>query len=338
MISFPELVYNTEEMLIRTKQELSLLVEKNLPKFPLVERYFNKTLKNLLASKKTLKSLLEINMVRYLASSPESVANFEKYLEELPKVNVMRPLSRLKTDFFEYPSVIAELQGAKYLTDEGITEITFLPQGTKNPDICFKENGKLRYEEIKNLMSLTPEFWILNDKFEAESLVNPAFAKNFLVTCKYDLFKFKSVEKLHEELKDAADQLVIELQPKITNNNVEDRVFEIGNFEFKITTKKSERGEFLLLFSGSGGFFGAPENVFLDLSLVYGRFISTFRDGYLQLLEKREGNLTLVKEDRLLIFLNIERLRFIDKEVKKILEDLARVLGMSTMVKLRIET
>lgn len=323
-------------MLIKTKKEVVDSIDKNLPGYPLTQRYFGKAIKRILATEKSLKSVLEVPLIKYLATNSKTFAIFENYLRERSFTNIGTPLSRLKSNLDEYYAVLAEVHAAYLLNGEGMKDVKFLSQSKPNPDIEFKENGIIKYAEVKDLMSLNPEFPILHDKFEARSLIDPLFKRGFTISCSYDITQFNSVEKLHQALRVAVEELILRLEPILRKGNMEDWTIEINSFYFRVTTHSSKHVDFVLLFSGGGGFFGGPRDVFLELSTVYTRFISVFKEGYLQLLRKREGNRDVVKGDRMYIFLNVEKNAFLGKEIKKIFKSLAKVLGMNEMVQLRI--
>jgi len=322
-------------MIINNTKQLSGLIDENLAKYPIIAKYFTRTIKNLILTKE-LSSLLEIPLVRNVAINSASLKNFEKFIEERSFVNIDTPLSRLKSDLNEYHAVLSELQAAKMIKDEGIKDIKFLSQSQSNPDIEFKENGITKYAEVKGFMAINPDFSIIHNKFEAESLRNQVFKRTFIVSCEYQLSKFKSIEKLHKYLRGAVDSLIKKLIPLLEKEEIEDHQVEIGKFMFKVSSKPSERGEFLLLFSGGVVSYGQPGDVFLQLSSVYTRIISTSRDGYLQLLSKRDGDRDLVKKDRLYLFLNVERFAFLGNEIKSIFNKFTKALGIDEIVDLRL--
>jgi len=326
-------------MIINNKKELSSLIDENLAKYPIIAKYFTRTIKNLVSTK-GLGDLLEIPLVRYVAINYAALENFEKFIEERSFTNVESPLSRLKSDLNEYHAVLSELQVAKMLKDEGMKNIKFIPQSRSNPDIEFSENGATKYAEVKGFMTINPSFPIIHDKFEAESLQNQVFKRTFIVDYEYQLSEFKSIKELHKDLKGAVDKLIKELTPLLKKGEIEDHQVKVGKFVFKVSSKPIKRGEFLLLFSVGGGgenvFYGQPGDVFLQLSSVYTRIISNSRAGYLQLLNKRGGNKDLVKEDRLYLFLNLERFAFFGDDIKPIFNKFTKVLGINEIVNLKL--
>lgn len=322
-------------MIIKSKRQLEKLVETNLKSFHVTQKYFAKVLRESITKEKSLLKLLEIPLIRYLAISPRSIDNFEKHISAKFISAQGSPLSRMKSNLDEYYAVLAEIQAARILKKRGMKNIKFLSPKS-NPDIEFKENGITKYAEVKDLMNLNPEFSIIHNKFWAKSLVNRHFKKDFILSCTYATFRFDSVISLHNAISSATDKLIKKLTPLLKRGEIDDLKIEFDGFQFKINARTTRSVDFLLVFSGGGGFFGGPEDVFLNLTTVYTRFITEFKVGYQQLLRKRGGDKELVKSDYFFIFLNIEKYRFVDRKIKGIFRQMARTLGMSRLVRLRI--
>lgn len=323
-------------MYIRSKDQLFNKIKGNLPQYPIIEKHFSTTINNLLLSKKTLRSLLEIPLIRYLGKGSPTIQNFENYLKEKSFTNIEAPLKRLKTNLIEYPAVLAELETAKKLLDDGMTNITFMSQQNSHPDIKFTEDGKIRYAEVKDLMSVNPEFGYLNNKFEAMSLVSKDFKKSFIVECEYPLYKFDSIQSLHNKLNMSIDKLIKNIKPQIKIKNLDHEKITINDFNFTITTKPSPRKEFLFLFSGGGIYYGNVSDVFLSFANIYSRLINEIKKGYIQLLNQRSNDKELTKNDRLYIYLNIELNSFSGDNIKKIFSKMTKIIGVNDLIKLKI--
>lgn len=323
-------------MFIRSRKKLTDNINANLPKYPLVARYFSRTIRNLLTSKKTLRSLLEVPLLRYLGTGSSTIENFENYLQEKSFANIEAPLKRLRSNLIGYPAVLAELETAKKLLDEGMTSITFLNQQNSHPDIKYLDEGVVRYAEVKDLMSINPEFAYLHDKLSAMGLLFKSFKRSFIVECEHNPYRFDSIQTLHEDLKKAIDNLIKELKIEIVNNEVDKWTRVINGFNFHVTTKRSGRKEFLFLFSGGGFFYGQPADVFLNFANVYARLITETKKGYLQLLNQRSNDGGNTKKDRLYIYLNIKQYSFSGKNIKRIFTKLSKTIGLNELVDLRI--
>lgn len=321
-------------MIVKSKKQLSYLVAKNLPKYPLIKNYFEAVIYNLL-EKDSLTKLLEKPLIRYLGTD-DPLSNFENYLSQKTFANIEAPISRLKSNFGEeYYAVLSELETAKKLKDEGMTHIKFLSSGS-NPDLEFNDNSQKRYAEVKSLMEINPEFTILNNKLEAISLRNRLFQRSFSVGCEYSLKDYDSIEKFHKDVSQAANKLIKELKDKLKRGDIEEEAFTYNNVTFKISTKEGDAGYFMM-YSGGVLVFTSAKDSFLEFSSVYTRLISQFKKGYLQLLKKREDDKSLVEKDRIYIYLNLGRYtHFIPKEAKRIFVRLSKITGMAEMADLKI--
>ncbi len=324
--------------MFKNKKELENVIFRNLPKYSLINKYFNKTVKNLLKSNRSLFSLLEIPLIRYSAlGKKNNLRNFEEYIEGMGFTNIDIPLSRLKNDYDAYYSILAELRVGKILKDEGKQDIKFLSQTSSNPDLEFIENNELKYVEVKNFMNLNPEFSILHDKLETKSLFDVNFQRDFIIQCDYEMWSFNNIDELHKSLKKAVDQLIIKLQSMLKKGDLNNIFVDVDKFRFKIKTKLGKVG-FLFMFSGSVIAYGSPKDCLFDLIPVYLRFITQFKKGYIQLLRKRNNNRELVKKDYLYFFLNIDKYsRVIGDEVKNIFIKLSETLGMSELINIKFQ-
>lgn len=325
-------------MIIQSKKQLTGLVLENLPKYKLTNKYFKPVILNLL-KKESLGDLLEINLIRYIAAKERVVQNFENYLNKKKKLgNIEEPILRLKSNFkSEYYSVLAELESAKKLKKAGMKNIKFLPPDN-NPDIQFEEGGVIRYAEVKNLMEINPEITIVDNIFEAKSLRNKLFQRLFIIDCEYSLIENDNIAKLHDNIRTSAKQLVKILEKKLKMGNIDHEFFQFKPIDFTITTKDSNTGYHALFTSGNPIVFSSVDASFLDFYSVYIRLIQQFRKGYLQLLKKRSNDKLLVKQDRMYIYLNLGRgSSFIKKAAKRIFIKMARAIGMSELVNLKIQ-
>jgi len=318
---------------IKSKNQLTTMVYKNLPKYKLVEENFRAVIENLLR-KETLSNLLAINLIRYLATDEKPISNFEEYLSKKTFTNLDEPISRLKSNFREYYAVIAELETAWRLNEEGMQDIKFLPH-EGNPDIEYKHNDQIRFAEVKNLEEINPEFTILNDKLEAESLRNSHFKRSFFMDCQYDITDHENIKNLHKDINHATTLLVRELRKKLRTGEV-DETFTFKQIRFNISTKKAV--DFILMYHGSGFVYSSPKDAFMQFSSTYTRMISNFRKGYIQLMRKRSNDKNLVIMDRIYIYLNLGRgyNAFIDKDANKVFRRLAKATEMSELVDLKI--
>lgn len=321
--------------LITDKPQLLTLVSQNLPKYTLIDKHLKKAISNLF-DKYNLMELLEIPLIRYLATNDLAIKNFEDYLKERSFINIQNPISRLQTNLLvEYPAVLTELESARKLNAEGKKDIKFLPVND-NPDLQYEDNGAIRYAEVKSLMVINPEFSILNNKLEAKSMVSPIFQRNFTIECEYEFNEYESVERFHSDVKKSVDELIHQLEAKLSDSKLEE-TFTIDPMTFHVSSQKGEAG-YLLMLSGGLLVFGTPKDVFLDFNTVYVRFLIQVKKAYQQLLKKRDGDTLQVRKDRIYIFLNIGRYgHFIPKEAKKIFRAIARATGITELVDLKIE-
>lgn len=322
-------------MIIKSRAKLETLVFQNLPKYPLIEQNFKNAISHLFAVE-PLSALLEINLIRYLATDEKPISNFEEYLSKKTFTNLNEPISRLKSNFkHEYYAVLAELETARRLNDEGMQQIRFLPhQG--NPDIEYEDKNVKRYAEVKNLEDINPEFTILNNKLEAESLRNKNFKRSFMMECQYNIYEFDNIGKFYIKINLAVTLLIRELRKRFRSGNEVDENFTINEFVFKISTNKDGAG-FLLVYHGSPFVYSSEKDSFLQFSSVYTRMINSFKKGYLQLSRARAEDKSLIPQDRLYIYLNLGQYNnFIPKEAKRIFNRIAKATGMKEMVDLKI--
>lgn len=321
--------------MVNNKSDLKKQIEKNLSKFPLINQYYLKTILNLVDRTNNLLILLENPSVRYAASNDGVFSNLEKHIKEHSFANIEVPLKRLETNFDEYQAVMAELRTAKFLKEEGMSDISFIKE-EDNPDISYKENGIIRYAEVKNLKELDPEFPILDNKLEAKSIFEPNFQRNFYIQMSHNLL-IGSLKEYVKKFGIAVDKLIEALNGCISAKNAEDLIFEIDNFKF-IVSITNRRDGYHLMYSGEVMMFGSSKDIFLGMSSVYSRFINASSDGLRQLVKKRNKNLVEVKSDRLYLFLNTGRYaNFVPEELKKILPQLSKVIGIDDLVTLKLE-
>lgn len=324
-------------MIIKSKDILKTLVFSNLQKYPIIKGSFQKVIFNLLKNN-SLSELLEIPLIRYLATKDKPIENFEEYLNKKTFTNLNVPILRLKSDFkHQYYAVLAELETAWRLNREGKTDIKFITQQGK-PDIEYKDKGITKYAEVKNLLEINPEFTILHDKLEAESLRNRNFQVNFLMDCNYDLQDHENISNLHKDIEIATTLLVRALREKLRQEEVVDETFTFNQISFNISAKK-ERIGFFFAYHGSGGLIHpSAKDAFISLSSVYTRMISNFRKGYIQLLKNRLNDKLSVEQDRVYLYLNLGRgyNAFIGKETEKIFKKFAKATAMADLADLKI--
>lgn len=319
-----------------TKIKIYKNISECLKKYPLIDKYFAKASFNLVNSKLDIKALFEIQLIRYLYSNNDVLANLEKYLGESGFTNINVPIKRLQTNFSEYYSVFAELTVAKKLKDEGKTDIVFIEK-ENNPDIQYLDNGIIQYAEVKNLVDIDPEFPIINNKLEAMSMMDDNFKKDFYIRLNDISQSFNNINKYNEVLMIATDKLIQSLSKYLNSGDQEDLVFQINNFIFTVSVK-SKRPGYFFMYSGDVMKFGSNKDIFLKMSSVYLRFISKAKDGIIQLANKRDQSLEKIKNDRLYIFLNTGRnANFIPDELEKIMNQLSKVLGIDDLVTLKIQ-
>ena len=177
-------------MLITSKKEVQVLIDKNLPKFPTVEKYFKKLIKKLLKIKKSTKDLLEIPLIREMMLGGEAMKDFDDRLKKSEQFtkHIERPISRINDKFEEWGAVWNEIFVAKKLHELGETEIEFSPRNSSfDIKSLSSKTNQVIYTEVKGLDSIAPAFNILNDKMEAMSLLKNLFKKTFFVECYYPL-------------------------------------------------------------------------------------------------------------------------------------------------------
>lgn len=320
--------------MVSTNKDIKNLIEKNLPQYPLVNQYYLKTILNLVNKTDDLQILLENPLVRYAVLNDGVFARVEKHIQEHSFVNIQVPLRRLETNFDEYHAVIAEIRAAKLLKDEGMKDISFI-EDEDNPDISYKENGIVRYAEVKNLKELDPEVPILDNKLEAKSILDPRYQKSFYIRLSHDLL-IGRIDEYIKKFSIAVRKLVLALDKYISEDQIEDLVFQIDNFRFTISF--DSRDGYHFMYSGDVMMFGSSKDIFLGMSSVYSRFINVSADGLRQLLKKRNRNSLEVKQDRLYLFLNTGRYaNFVPDELRKILPQLSQLIGIDDLVTLKIE-
>lgn len=321
--------------MINTKEDLIELVNNNLPKYKLIEKYFGKAINNKIRKDMPVEKLLEYSLIRYMAMDNIGLKNLESYLNERLFTNIERPINRLIKDFDQYSKVFSELYVAKLLSDERMSNITFLKEsGEKTPDIQYKENGIVRYAEVKSMSSLNPDFDIFNNKLQAKSLLNKSFNKTFTFSCNYSVSAYENIKSLYEDLSIATDKLIMEIEPKLEIDNLTDYKSIIDQFEFVVSANNATH-TFVLMSWGRTLKYSGPEDFFLDLSTVYCRFISNFKKAYSQILSIRNGNTVEAINDRIYLFLKTEKFESVfEKETNNIFNNLASSLGMDKLAKI----
>lgn len=321
--------------MITNKSDLKKIIAENLPKYPLISKYYLKTILHLIDSTGSLHLLLEQPLIRYAALNDVVFARVEKYIEEHLFVNIEVPLKRLETNFDEYDAVIAELRVAKLLQEEGMTDIYFIKE-EGNPDISYKEGSVVRYAEVKSLKELDPEVPILDNKLAAKSVFDTRFRKWFYIQLSHNLL-IGSLDIYVKKLRAATEKLIQALDGYIEHGKVEDALFDIDDFKFTVSFDDKKDG-YHFMYSGDVMTFGSNKDIFLSMSSVYSRFINTSANGLRQLLKRRGRNPLEVKRDRLYLFLNTERYaNFVPEELKKIFSHLSKLIGIDDLVTLKIE-
>lgn len=320
-----------------TKNKMSKQIVSCLKKYPLIDKYFSDVAHNIVNNpRKIVEELLELQLIRYLTTKDEVLANLERHLDEKEFTNISIPINRLKTNFSEYSSVMAELSVAKMLKDEGMTNILFIGN-ENNPDIQYTNNGIVQYAEVKNLDDLDPEFPILNNKLEAASVLDVSFRKDFYIRLN-DISKFfNRLKDYKKALNTATDGFIKLLKNEMHKTAMEDLIIPINNFVFTVSFK-SKRPGYHLMYGGEVMKYGSNKDVFLKMSSVYSRFINSSADGIKQLANKRGKNLEGIKNDRLYIFLNSGRhANFVPDELEGIISKMSEVLGINDMVTLKVQ-
>lgn len=319
------------------KGKLKQKVEAVLSKYSLISKYYKEVIENQFSGTKSVVELLEIPLIRYAVIDSPTLNNLESYINDHSFTNIDIPLTRLKTNFEnEYHSILAELHTAKLLKEEGMDDIKFLSPNA-NPDIEFKENGNIRYAEVKSLIDLSPEFSVLHNKLHAQSILDSLFERDFIIQCEYNFYEFDNINKFHSSLKSSVDNLIQQIRPLLITDQIKDATIIIDNFKFKVTSKKGRVG-FLFMYSGGGTIYSSAKDCFLDLSSVYSRFINKASEGFKQLLKKRNMDQNLVKDDRIYFFLNTGSYsRVIPNEVKEIFTGIGKIIGLTDLVQIKIE-
>lgn len=318
------------------KGKLKQKVETVLSKYSLISKHYKEIIESQFSGTKSVVRLLEIPLIRYAAINSPTLNNLESFINDHSFVNLDIPLTRLKTNFEnEYHSILAELHTAKLLREERMDDIKFLPSNA-NPDIEFKENGKIRYAEVKSLVDLSPEFSVLHNKLHAQSILDPLFERDFVIQCECN-YEFNSVNKFHSSLKSSVDSLIRQIRPLLITEQIKDIIFVIDNFKFKVTSKKGGAG-FLFMYSGGVTTYNSSKDIFLNLSSVYSRFINKASEGLKQLLRKRNMDQDLVKNDRIYFFLSTGPYsRVIPDEVRGVFTNLSKIIGLIDLVQIKIE-
>ena len=318
-----------------SKEELKEMVETCLRNYPQISTHYSETVGSLfLDLKRDLLNLLEIPLVRHAVIAPENLKNLESYIQEHAFTNIEAPLERLKSNFSEYPSILAELHAAKLLKEEGMTDIKFITaQGS--PDIEYLDNEIKRYAEVKKLDDLDPSFNILHNKLQAKSVLDSNFCRSFYIQCEYDFIDFESILDVHEGLRKAGDILINKLS-EIRPLQFDHQKFEINEFKFEVSIR-GEDDEFRYMQSGGVKVYSSSKDFFPGLQSVYSRYINNFNKAYKQLLKVRNDNKELVSKDRIYFFLNVESYANIfPNEVRSIFEQLSKILGMSNLAEIKI--
>lgn len=321
-----------------TKDKMKKLIEVGLENYPLAKKYFLDVIFNLIdnhSPNKSIRELLEFQLVRYTMLNDSVVANLEKHLSEREFTNIIIPINRLKNNFSEYDSVMAELRVAKILRDEGMTNILFISD-EGNPDIQYKNIDVTQYAEVKSLDELDPEFLVLNNKLEAISILDSRYKKDFYIRLNDASQSFSNLVNYKEELSKAVDRLIVLLKKYLKRAEVKDVVLQIREFIFTVSFNTKRPGYFLM-YGGEVMKYGSGKDIFLKVSSVYSRFINQAARGIKQLAKKREQSPTYIKQDRLYIFLNSGRYAgFVPDELGKIINELSKLLGIDDLVTLKI--
>lgn len=320
-----------------SKSSMKVMMSKSFVKYPLIKKYFSNAAYNLVDNpENSIINLLELQLVRYLILNDDVLANLEKHLRDRQFTNINIPISRLKNNFSEYNAVMAELTTATKLHDEGMSDIVFIKE-ENNPDIEYKNNGILRYAEVKSLDELDPEYNIIYNKLEAISILNTKYEKSFYIQISDSGLFFSSLDDYKKGLTKATDKLIQLLEEHIDKLSISDLKIKIGYFEFIISFETNNHG-YTLMFSGDVMKFGTNKDIFLKMGSVYSRFINNSVKGVKQLLFKRNFDTTSLKEDRLYIFLNSGRYHnFIPDQLGKIIDELSICLGIKDLVNLKVE-
>ena len=139
-------------------------------------------------------------------------------------------------------------------------DIKFLSPNA-NPDIEFKENGNIRYAEVKSLIDLSPEFLVLQNKLHAQSILDPLFERDFIIQCEYNLYGFDSVNEFHSSLKSSVDNLIQQIRPLLITDQVKNKTITVDGFKFQVTSKKGGVG-FLFMYSGGVTMYNSAKDIF----------------------------------------------------------------------------
>jgi len=322
-----------------TKSELSTKVSKNIAKYPIISQLEAAVLEEIKKATDTQKAL-EIPIVRKLYTNSGGVKNFETQLQEIGElVNIASPMKRLSSNLVgEFQSVWAEIYEGMELKKENKQNIKFAPVNAKY-DLSFQDtdDSDVRLIEVKDLRKIDPAMDILVNKFEAKSILDKRFNRMFVTSCEYPEFPGNKVNKIHEKIEKAVDQILHQLSSCKNLSKVNIKRKEIYGFRFSVKSKKTY-SHCVLIHSGGTGRF-APNNpgeFFPQLASVYERIIKRFYEGYMQLLEERKWNKDLVSTDLLIMHLKIGGFaRVFSDNVERTILDMTKSLGMNKMVKIK---
>lgn len=323
--------------MVSNKSELEQLFITNLKDYPLTCKYFLEPAVKLINDpKKSLRDLLELQIIRYCVTEKGGLANLENYIGQRVFTNIEVPLSRLVNNFSEYKSVIFELNAAMLLKDEGMKDILFIAD-EDSPDIQYIENGVIHYAEVKSLREIDPEFPILDNKLESVSLLESDFEKNYYIQLNDASGYFDNLLEYEENIESAVNELIELLRKTIKEKEIDNVKFKIGHFEFTVSFNTKILG-YHLMFSGEVMKYGSNKDIFLKMSSVYSRFINSSAGGIRQLAKRRGENVSAIKDDRLYLFLNTGRYHnFIPDKLREIINNIAKTLGMDDLVTLKVE-
>jgi len=323
-------------MLITSKKEVQVLIDKNLPKFPTVEKYFKKLIKKLLKIKKSTKDLLEIPLIREMMLGGEAMKDFDDRLKKSEQFtkHIERPISRINDKFEEWGAVWNEIFVAKKLHELGETEIEFSPRNSSfDIKSLSSKTNQVIYTEVKGLDSIAPAFNILNDKMEAMSLLKNLFKKTFFVECYYPLEEI-DVSELKPLLRISTDKLIKDLNKILKKGEILEKMsFHYNKVNFLVNLGRTNKEkEFRMIFSKGGTYRGIGGD-FIKMESVYNRVLSRTKKAYCQLLNNRGGDVKAVKNDRIFMILNTGMENpFGDKKFETVIKNLCGSVGIYEIV------
>jgi hypothetical protein len=325
-------------MLVKNKKQIEKLINKNLPKFPTVEKHFKKLIKKLLKIKKSTKSLLEIPLIREMMLGSEAMKDFDGRLRSSEQFteHIDRPISRINDNYFtEWGPAWSEISVANKLHEQGETEIEFSPRNSPF-DIKSLSPGEnqIIYTEVKGLDSIAPAFNILHDKMEAMSLLKNLFKKTFFVECYYPLEEIDDVSRLKPLLQVATDRLIKDLNKILKRGEILGKMnFKYGKINFLVNLgRTNKQKEFRMIFSKGGTYRGIGGD-FIKMESVYNRVLSRTKKAYCQLLSNRGGDVKAVRNDRIFMMLNTGMENpFGDKKFETVIKNLCEAVGIYEIV------